>query len=131
VARDLMARDFVWQGRDTSPGEIEAALRSMLSEVHASNASYIPARVLNLVCVVEKEWSGEIANRLRQVGRFHPSRTVVCSHEQGRTTLDAVATISIPEDTSPGTFAVAKELVVIECGPRHLSTSTGWSTRSS
>ena len=43
--------------------------------------SYVPARVLNLVCIVDREWSGEIANRLRQVGRYHASRTIVCAVE--------------------------------------------------
>ena len=27
--------------------------------------AYVPARVLNLVCIVDRQWSGEIANRLR------------------------------------------------------------------
>ena len=39
----------------TTPGAIEAALREMLKERHAENASPTsPARALNLVCVVDK-----------------------------------------------------------------------------
>ena len=66
----------------------------MLFERHTENASYVPARALNLICVVDKEWSGEIANRLRQVGRYHASRTVVLEVEDKRTSIDAVATIA-------------------------------------
>ncbi len=57
----------------------------MLSERHAEHAGYMPARVLNLVCVVDRAWSGEIANRLRNVGDSHASRTIVCAVEPGRT----------------------------------------------
>jgi glucose-6-phosphate dehydrogenase assembly protein OpcA len=88
--------DTVWRARDTNPGDIDAALRFALSQIHRENTGYVPARVMNLICVVDKSYSGEIANRLRRVGRYHPSRTIVCSVEPGRTTLDAVATIAAP-----------------------------------
>jgi glucose-6-phosphate dehydrogenase assembly protein OpcA len=115
------ATDKVWRGQDTTPGEIEAALRRLLGEVHAENAAYVPARVLNLVCIVDREYSGEIANRLRRVGRFHASRTVVCSIAPRRTTLDAVATITAPSETRRDEFVGARETVVVECGERHLA----------
>ena len=92
--------DTVWRARDTKPGDIDAALRASLSQIHRDNAGYVPARVLNLVCIVDKEYSGEIANRLRRVGRYHPSRTIVCSVDPKRTTLDAVATIAAPSESS-------------------------------
>src|SRR5919198_82471 len=82
--------DIVWSAQATTPGDIEAALRAMLKERHSENASYVPARTLNLVCIVDKQWSGEIANRLRQVGRSHAARTIVCAVEPKRTTMDAV-----------------------------------------
>src|SRR5467141_2470973 len=94
--------DSVWSAQDTTPGAIEAALRELLVERHSENASYVPARVLNLVCVVDKEWSGEIANRLRGVGRYHASRTIVCSVTPDRKTLDATATITAPEAIKDG-----------------------------
>src|SRR5204863_5670133 len=84
---DLTASDSVWSERDTSPGAIEAALRDLLRERHAESDAYVPARVLNLVVVVDAEWSGEIANRLARVGRYHPSRTIVCAVEPNRETL--------------------------------------------
>lgn len=113
--------DGVWRERDTSPAAIEEAIRRLLNEAHAANASYVPARVMNLVCIVDKEWSGEIANRLRQVGRHHPSRTVVCAVEPKRKTLDAIATVAGPAETKPGDFAVLRETVLVTCGEHHLS----------
>jgi glucose-6-phosphate dehydrogenase assembly protein OpcA len=112
--------DTVWRARDTSPGDIDAALRAALSQVHRENAGYVPARVLNLVCVVDKQYSGEIANRLRRVGRYHPSRTIVCSVDPKRTTLDAVATIAAPSEVREGDIGLLRETVVVECGERHL-----------
>ena len=37
-----------------------------------------------MIAFVDREWSGEIANRLRGVGRYHASRLVVLSYEPGR-----------------------------------------------
>ena len=70
--------------RTRRPAAIEAALRELLEERHARGRVYVPARVLNLVAVVDRDWRGEIENRLERVGRYHPSRTIVCSVEPGR-----------------------------------------------
>ena len=113
--------DMVWSAQGTTPGDIEAALRDMLHRLHGENASYVPARALNLVCVVDKHWSGEIANRLRQVGRYHASRTVVCAIDPGRTTIDAVATISADVHPRPGEFAALRETVIVDVGERHIA----------
>jgi glucose-6-phosphate dehydrogenase assembly protein OpcA len=112
--------DTVWREQNTTPAAIEAALRELLIERHAASEFYVPARVLNLVCIVEREWSGEIANRLRAVGRFHASRTIVCSVSPRRTTLDAVATVAASADPEPGSLALTRETVVIDVGPRHI-----------
>ncbi len=112
--------DQVWRAEGTTPTAIEAALRRLLAEAHRANESYVPARVLNLVCIVDREYSGEIANRLRRVGRYHPSRTVVCSVSEGQTDLDAVATIAAPAEVAPGHFASTRETVIVEMGPQHL-----------
>ena len=61
----------VWAEQDTTPDAIEAALRELLRERHAANHALAPARVLNLIVVVDREWKGEIANRLERVGRYH------------------------------------------------------------
>jgi len=107
-----------WSARDTTPEAIEAALREMLREQHATNATLAPARVLNLIVIVDREWKGEVANRLERVGRYHASRTVVCAVEAGRTTLDARATIS-HEDPHDG-LSVVRETVELDIGPDHL-----------
>jgi glucose-6-phosphate dehydrogenase assembly protein OpcA len=113
--------DTVWRGKDVNPGDVEAALREELVCVHRENAGYVPARVLNLVCVVDKQYGGEVANRLRQVGRYHPSRTIVCRVEPDRDTLDAVATIAAPADVAHGDIGLLRETIVIDVGPRHLT----------
>jgi len=122
VEGDLSAADAVWSEQDTSPAAIEAALRELLRARHAEHPGFVPARVLNLVVVVDAQWSGEIANRLKQVGRYHASRTIVCAVEPGRKTLDAVASLAgdAGED-DPERLALGHELVVVRCGERHLA----------
>jgi glucose-6-phosphate dehydrogenase assembly protein OpcA len=110
----------VWSESNTTPDAIDAALRGLLRERHAANAALAPARVLNLVVVVDREWKGEIANRLQRVGRYHASRTVLCSVEQGRTTLDARAVMSYDEPADGVGLAVMRESVEIDMGPEQL-----------
>src|SRR5919108_859663 len=112
--------DTRWAAQDTTPGEIEGALRQMLTERHAENESFAPARVLNMVCVVDKAWSGEVANRLRNVGRYHASRTVVLAVEPRRERLDAVATIASDVHPKAGEFALLRETVIVDVGDKHL-----------
>jgi glucose-6-phosphate dehydrogenase assembly protein OpcA len=112
--------DVVWSEQDTTPSAIEGALRRLVSECHARAQQCVPARTLNLVCVVDREWSGEIANRLRGVGRYHASRTVVCAVEPRRRGIDAQATVSVQSDTRTGEFAAMRELVIVNVGERHL-----------
>jgi hypothetical protein len=64
----------VWCESNTTPDAIANALRRLLHERHAANQALAPARVLNLIVVVDRDWKGEIANRLAQVGRYHASR---------------------------------------------------------
>jgi glucose-6-phosphate dehydrogenase assembly protein OpcA len=113
--------DSVWSAQGTTPGDIEAALRAMLKERHSENASYVPARTLNLVCVVDKQWSGEIANRLRHVGRAHAARTIVCAVEPRRNAIDAVATIASDVHPKAGEFALLRETVIVDVGEQHLA----------
>ena len=109
----------VWSEQDTDPDAIEAALRDLLRRRHAENEALIPARVLNLVVIVDREWKGEVANRLERVGRYQASRTVLCAVEEGRTTLDAVATVSY-EEPGAGSVGVVREQIEIDLGPKHL-----------
>ncbi|HLW93958.1 MAG TPA: glucose-6-phosphate dehydrogenase assembly protein OpcA [Solirubrobacteraceae bacterium] len=112
--------DNVWAAQGTTPAAIEAALRDLLIERHNESDGYVPARVLNLVCVVERQWSGEIANRLRRVGRYHPSRTIVCAVSDGRSTIDAVASIAADATPSDGEHVLTHELVILDVGEGHL-----------
>ena len=112
--------DAVWSAQDTTPSAIEAALRELVSERHRENHGYVAARALNMVTIVDAQFSGEIANRLRRVGRYHASRTVVCSVEPGRTTIDARATVALEADPRPGEFSLMRETVVVSVGERHL-----------
>jgi len=112
--------DLIWSARNTDPDHIEAALRELLRERHASCEDLAPARVLNLVVVVDRAWKGEIANRLAQVGRYHASRTVLCAVEQGRRELDALAVMSFDQRTAGG-IGVMYERIEIEMGPSHLA----------
>jgi glucose-6-phosphate dehydrogenase assembly protein OpcA len=116
----MTASDAVWSEEGTTPDAIEAALRKLLAERHAESGSYVPARVLNMIAFVDDEWSGEIANRLRGVGRYAASRLVVLSYEPGRTRLDARASIAADQDPEPGQIALLHETVIVRLGERHL-----------
>jgi glucose-6-phosphate dehydrogenase assembly protein OpcA len=109
----------VWSEQDTDPAAIEAALRGLLRRRHAENEALAPARVLNFVVIVDREWKGEIANRLERAGRYHASRTVLCAVQEGRTTLDAVASVTY-EDPGDAGLGVMREQVEIDLGPEHL-----------
>ncbi|HEY7831696.1 MAG TPA: glucose-6-phosphate dehydrogenase assembly protein OpcA [Solirubrobacteraceae bacterium] len=112
--------DAVWSAQGTTPDAIEAALRELLKERHAENGGYVPARVLNMVAFVDREWSGEIANRLRGVGRYHASRTIVLSYDPKRERVDAHASLAAAGDPEAGQLALLRETVVVEIGERHL-----------
>ena len=114
--------DEVWSERDTTPARIEAALRDIVTEHHHSDHPFVPARVLNVVVVVDGQFRGEIENRFERVGRYHPSRLVLCAVEDGRTTLDAWAGVGTDDAKPvPGHIAVARERVELEIGRRHLA----------
>jgi glucose-6-phosphate dehydrogenase assembly protein OpcA len=109
----------VWSARNTNPDAIEEALRFLLHERHAANQALAPARVLNLVVIVDREWKGEIANRLERVGRYHASRTILCAVEERRDSLDATAVMAFDEPKSG--IGVIRENVEIDMGPAQLS----------
>nr|MDQ5807753.1 glucose-6-phosphate dehydrogenase assembly protein OpcA [Actinomycetota bacterium] len=104
--------DAVWSEDDTTPAKIEAALRAMEAERHQEDRA-VPARVLNLVTIVDRDWRGEIENRLAKVGRYHASRTVLCAVEPRRDRLSARASVHVEDDA-------VREHVLLELGERHL-----------
>jgi glucose-6-phosphate dehydrogenase assembly protein OpcA len=112
--------DAVWSEQNTTPDAIEAALRELLAERHSENGGFAPARVLNMMAFVESEYSGEIANRLRGVGRYHASRLVVFSYDPRRERLDARASVAAENEANPGELVLLHETVIVELGDRHL-----------
>ena len=110
----------VWAAENTTPADIDSALRKLLEEQHVRGEGLTPARVLNMVAVVDAAWRGEVLNRLERVGRYHPSRTVLCVVEDGRTTLDASARLSGDGSGDPTLMSVVEERVDIRMGPSHL-----------
>jgi hypothetical protein len=116
----MTTSDAVWSEQGTTPDAIEAALRDLLIERHGENDNYVPARVLNMIAFVDREWSGEIANRLRGVGRYNASRLLVLSYEPRREHLDARVMIASESEPGPGELALLRETVVVEIGDRHL-----------
>jgi glucose-6-phosphate dehydrogenase assembly protein OpcA len=113
--------DAVWSEEGTTPDAIEGALRNLLIEVHAEHEDFVPARVLNMIAFVDREWTGEIANRLRGVGRYHASRMVVLAYEPARERLDARVMIAADNAAAPGEVALLRETVVVDIGDRHLA----------
>ncbi|MEA2376906.1 MAG: hypothetical protein QOD13_813 [Thermoleophilaceae bacterium] len=111
----------IWSEQDTTPSAVDAALHQLLQEQYARNRACTPARVLNLVVVVDREWRGEILNRLERVGRYHPSRLILCAVEEGRTTIDATVAIVTDAAPAPGDPALVRERIVLDLGPRHLA----------
>src|SRR5688500_541352 len=120
VVPEVPDEGAVWSAQDTTPGEIEEALRDLLTKQYARNQGHAPARVLNLVVVVDREWRGEIMNRLEQVGRYHASRTILCDVEPGRTTIDASVVLTVEGERRPESPVLTRERVLIEVGPKHV-----------
>jgi glucose-6-phosphate dehydrogenase assembly protein OpcA len=111
----------VWRERDTSPSAIEAALRELLCRRYKEDRAFVPARVMNLVVIVDRSFRGEVENRLARVGRYHPSRLVIAAVEDDRTQLDAWATVAAEDAVHrPGHIAVGRERVEVDIGPQHL-----------
>jgi glucose-6-phosphate dehydrogenase assembly protein OpcA len=109
-----------WSARDTNPDAIDSALRRLLRERHAANRALAPARVLNLIVVVDRACKDAIAERLERVGRYEASRTILCTVEDGRRTLDAAVVMSYTAPSGGG-LGLVHEKVEIEIGPEHLS----------
>jgi glucose-6-phosphate dehydrogenase assembly protein OpcA len=112
--------DAVWSAQGTTPDAIESALRNLVKERHGENGGLAPSRALNMIVFVESAYSGEIANRLASVGRYHASRLVVLSYEASRTRLDARAVVATDIEPKHGELGLLRETVTVEIGERHL-----------
>jgi glucose-6-phosphate dehydrogenase assembly protein OpcA len=109
----------VWSARDTTPAEIESALLKLMHDRRDEERVQAPARVLNLIIVVDHEFKGEVTNRLERINRDNPARTILIVVEDGKTSLDATATL-VNEHDAPGQSAVFRERIEIVCGDQHL-----------
>jgi glucose-6-phosphate dehydrogenase assembly protein OpcA len=112
--------DSVWSQQRTTPDAVEEALRELVHERHTENGGLVPARVINMVAFVDRQYSGEIANRLRGVGRYHASRLIVLAYEPRREHLDARVRVTAESDPAPGEQSLLHESVLIELGDAHL-----------
>jgi glucose-6-phosphate dehydrogenase assembly protein OpcA len=112
---------MVWSAERTTPAEVQSALSAMLVQRHGEHASCIPARTLNLVCVVDAGSRAELVERLARLRGYHASRTIVCSVEPRRTTISALARIGSDMHPRRGALAVLRETVVLALGERHLA----------
>jgi glucose-6-phosphate dehydrogenase assembly protein OpcA len=114
------AAEAIWSEQGTTPDAIEMALRELVKQRHGENGGLSPARALNMITFVESRFSGEVANRLAGVGRYHASRLVVLSYDPDRTRLDARAVVSSDGDPVEGELGLLHETVTVEIGERHL-----------
>jgi glucose-6-phosphate dehydrogenase assembly protein OpcA len=75
---------------------------------------------MNMVVIVDKDFRGEIENRLQRVGRFHPSRLILVAVEPGRRKLSAVARIGTEDAPQAGAISIGRERIELLIGERHL-----------
>jgi glucose-6-phosphate dehydrogenase assembly protein OpcA len=111
--------EVTWYERGTTPEQITAELRETLHNLHVEDETLVPARVLNLVVVVNREWKGEIANRLERIGSSSASRTILCGVQDGHSTLDARVVMN--SETTSGGIGVLHERLELDVGTAHLS----------
>ena len=121
VVPEVPDEGAVWSAQDTTPSAIEEALRKLLQQQHARDHAHAPARVLNLVVVVDREWRGEILNRLEQVGRYHASRTILCTVERGPHHARRVGGDDDRGRAAAGDLALTRERVIVDVGEKHLA----------
>lgn len=115
----------LWSAEDTTPGEIEGALLRLMHERWSDGMVQAPARVLNLVVVVEADRRAEVAERLERLGGGNPARTIVVAVEPGRQLLAARASLVHGTPGALGGETVFREHIELTCGETaipHLST---------
>lgn len=117
TATEQPVTEGFWSAEDTTPSAIGAALERLLSEQALQGGrAYAPARVLNLLVVVDPARRGDVLERLERIGRVNPSRTILCLVEEGRTTLDAWASMACEVPSEDGALAVCRERIEVQVG---------------
>ncbi|MDO9408093.1 glucose-6-phosphate dehydrogenase assembly protein OpcA [Patulibacter sp.] len=109
----------VWQQDDVDPGAVEQAMIALERERSQRRRGVLPARALNLVVVVDADYTGEIVRRLDAVGRNAPSRTVLVRVHGHRRGLSARVTLSTIHEGTPD--EASSELVTLDVAQRHLT----------
>lgn len=117
-AGGLTVEHTVWQQDDVDPGAVEQAMIALERERFQRSRSALPARALNLVVVVDADYSGEILRRLESVGRNAPSRTVLVRVHARRRGLSARVTIATVHEGTPD--QATTESVTLDVADRHL-----------
>src|ERR1700691_6304721 len=112
--------DAVWSAQSTTPDAIEAALRGLVNQRHSENGGLVPARALNMVTFVDSGYSGEIANRLAAVGRYHASRLVLLPYDPHRTSLHPRAVVPSEGEPRSDEVRLIGEAGTVEIGEPHL-----------
>ena len=113
--------DMVWSSDRTTPAQVEAALRAMLIERHGVYAGCVPARTLNLVCVVDAPVARGATRAAREPRPRHTRRARSSARSSpGERTIGAIARIGTDMHPRPGEFAALRETVVLDVGERHL-----------
>ena len=110
----------IWSADPTTPAAIEAALSRLEADRSGDDHVHVPARVQNLVIVVDDAWKGEIANRLDRLDDGNQARTIVVIVEPGRTALGATAIVT-EHPGGPGDATLFHERIEISCGTEHLA----------
>jgi len=110
--------DTVWAAENTTPAAIEPALRELLIERHNESDGYVPARVLNMICIVGASGAA------RSPTACAASAATTLAHDRlrlsdGRPRSTAVAT-SPPMPHRGGQHVLTHETVILDVGMRHL-----------
>jgi glucose-6-phosphate dehydrogenase assembly protein OpcA len=114
--------DDVWYATGTTPAAIESALRELIAGRHRRSASFVPARVLNLVTIVDADFSGEVENRLERLRKYHPSRLILCKVTEDPQGLNAIASIgSDGDEPTAGQVTVGREKIELTMERRHVA----------
>jgi glucose-6-phosphate dehydrogenase assembly protein OpcA len=114
----LTVEHTVWQQDDVDPGAVEQAMLALERERFQRSRGKLPARALNLIVVVDADYSGEILRRLESVGRNAPSRTVLVRVHARRRGLSARVTIASLHEGTPD--EATREAVTLDVADRHL-----------
>ena len=123
----------VWSARDTTPSAIEAALRELLGKRYQEDRTFVPARVMNLVVIVDRGFRGRGGEPARA---RRPLPPVAAADRRGRRGPHRSSTPSRPSPprtrcTSPGTSPSGASAWRSTSGRSTSTASTRSSTRCS